>query len=156
MPSLRAMQVLMLLLAVFLSCTGQKKSAMNENKEVSSDSPLTLVAEGNYAGTDTVITHVIESQKSLIKFFSSVNKTRKPGIPVPKVDFSKQMVVIYCSGNNGNGTNPSLDVAQETDSELVLGIVNKTGENSTSNTVSPFRVYTMPLTPKKISFKAVE
>lgn len=148
--------VLLPVLAVFLSCNGHKKAAMNESDAQSSDSPLTLIVQGNYAGTDTVTTHVIASQKALAKFFSAVNKTRKPGIPVPKIDFSENIVVVYCAGNDGNGSNPTLDLSNETDTEMVLGMANKTTKNVVSNTVSPFSLYTMPLTSKKISFKAVE
>ena len=148
--------VLLPLLAVFLSCNGQKKAVMDENSKQSVNSPLTLVMQDNYAGTETAVTHIIESQKALAKFFSAVNRTRKPGIPVPEIDFSKNIVVIYCSGNKGNGTLPTLKLANDSNSEMVLEMIDETAENAANNTVSPFSLYTMPLTPKKISFKAVE
>lgn len=156
MRLLRNTWILLPALAVFLSCNGHKKAAMNEIDAQTPDAPLTLVVQGNYAGTDTATTQVITSQKDLVKFFSSINKTRKPGIPVPEVDFSEHIVLVYCSGNDGNGTNPTLDVAKETDSEMVLRMANKTTKNGVSKTVSPFSLYTMPVTLKKISFEAVE
>lgn len=143
-------------LVIFLACNGQKKMAMNENDGQTTESPLTLVLQGNFAGTDTATTHIIENQKDLTQFFSGVNKTRKPGIPVPKVDFSKDMVVVYCSGIEGNGTTPILNLATESDSEMILGMVDKSLNDEEPKTISPFSVYTMPLTTKKISFKAVE
>ncbi len=143
------------MLCILLACNGQKKAAADDIDEQVSDSPLTLIMQENYAGTDTVATHIIESQKSLAKFFAKINMTRKPGIPVPQVDFSKDLVVIYCSGNQGNGTKPLLGLSAETDSELVLEMSNKK-DDETSATVSPFSIYKMPLTSKKINFKAVE
>ena len=144
------------LLTVLLACNGQKKAVMDESSQESANSPLNFVMQDNYAGAETPVTHVIKSQKELAKFFSGVNRTRKPGIPVPEVDFSKHLVVIYCAGNAGNGTIPTLKVAEATGAEMILEMTNKTADKGKSNTVSPFSLYTLPLTPKTISFRALE
>ncbi|NNE77316.1 MAG: hypothetical protein HKN31_09620, partial [Pricia sp.] len=85
------------LVLIFLSCNGQKKSAMateganNQN----TDERLSLVVSDMYAPTEAVETLVIKDAKSLQKFYSKVNRTRKPGLPVPEIDFSKEMVVVH-------------------------------------------------------------
>ncbi len=142
---------------LILSCNGQKKTAMDsDSDETATDSQLTLLAEAGYAPTDSVETHVFTSSKSLSKFFSKINRTRKPGIPVPDVDFSKDMVIIYCAGIDGNGTKPTLLVAEETDTEMVLGMNNIENKEKPVSTVSPFSIYKMPNTTKNIRFKAME
>jgi len=129
--SAKTIFLLTVLFGLVLGCNGQKKVTVEANKEeTTSDSPLTLVAQGNYAPTDSAETQVVRSEKDLSVFFRKINMTRKPGIPIPKVDFSKDMVIIYCAGTNGNGMQPSLVVAEENDAEfiLVLGTI-KGNEN---------------------------
>jgi len=145
-----------LMFGLFAGCNGQKKAANDTSAETTPDSPLTLVIQENYAPTDSVETHVIKSGKALSKFFSKVNMTRKPGIAVPKVDFSKDMVVIYCAGIDGNGTQPQLAVAEENDTELVLGMHNVENTDKDVRTANPFSVYVMPTTSKSIRFQAIE
>jgi len=147
--------IVLVLGTLCLACNGQKKAAMDDIEKDSTEevvnSPLKFIMQENYAGTDTVVTQVIQSQKSLSKFFAGVNKTRKPGIPVPQIDFSKNMVVLYCSGEQGSGANPKLRLSNETETELIIGMVNQKDEKEGSiATVSPFSIYTVPLTSKKI------
>ncbi|NHF61092.1 hypothetical protein FK220_017200 [Flavobacteriaceae bacterium TP-CH-4] len=118
---------------------------------------LTLVLQDNYAATDTQETMVITDDKSLRKFFSRINRTRKPGIPVPQVDFSKELILIHCAGEqHGNGM-PMLTMLNETKEEIVIGMgkTQKKSEKGSTATTRPFSVYKMPLTKKEITFKTM-
>jgi len=149
-----------LIIAFMLSCNGQKKMA--EHQAVNNNGQLTLVDQNNYSGVDSTETMVITNAKALKLFYSRINRTRKPGLPVPEIDFSKNMVVVLCSSDevleNGHG----LSVFEETDTEMVFGRSKETkNENSASSSnsttlVSPFFVYKMPLTEKKVSFQKME
>lgn len=155
--SVKSIFLLGAILLLIIGCNGQKKAAVDTTiKETSANSPLKLVTQANYAPSDSVETHLITSAKELSKFFSKVNRTRKPGIPVPEVDFSKDMVVIYCAGTKGNGSQPELIITEETDTELILGMDNVIKPEKPKATVNPFTIYTMPTTSKKVRFMAVE
>lgn len=148
---------------VLLSCNGQKKPAMGNEVAKSQtqtmvNDPLTFILQDSYAGTDTEETLVIRNEKSLRSFFSKINSTRKPGIPVPMVDFSKELIVVYCSGSQQGEGMPRLEMVEETDTEMTLQMSLETTQklkNSTA-TISPFSVYKMPLTSKSVVFKAMK
>ncbi len=144
------------LFAVLVSCNGQKKSMMNQTNEVAN--PLTLVVQDNYATTDTEETLVIKNEKSLRAFFAKINRTRKPGIPVPEVDFTKDFILVYCSGKQQGGAVATLSMIAETEETIVLGKeeVFQKDKGSSPAVVSPFSVYKMPLTKKEITFKELE
>ncbi|MBD1262791.1 hypothetical protein HZY62_19495 [Maribacter polysiphoniae] len=128
----------------------EKGVALNE-----SAGKLTMVLHDNYSGSSSPETLIIKDSKSLKKFFIQVNKTRKPGLPVPEVDFTKEMVLIHCSGEQPLGRQITLAVADENEYELIVrsSIEKKKGRTTSSVIVSPFRVYKMPLTSKKITFQ---
>ncbi len=160
-PSASITVSICILSITLLACNGQKKPAM-ENEVVKSqaqtNSPLILVLEDNYAGTDSEETLVIKNEKSLRSFFSKINKTRKPGIPVPVVDFSKETILVYCAGEQQNNGMPRLTIVDETDTEMTLQMGSETIKNakSTSATISPFSMYKMSSTSKSIVFKAIK
>ncbi len=148
----------MVVASIFLmACNGQKKATMGTT-DATPDNPLTLILQDNYAPTDTAETLVVKDQKSLQKFFSKINRTRKPGIPLPQVDFEKEYVLVYCSGKQKGSGIPILSMDKETESELVIGkqmTVLPKGASETA-VISPFSVYKIPATQKAIVFKPEE
>ncbi|MGI9550974.1 MAG: hypothetical protein ACR2MT_07235 [Aurantibacter sp.] len=147
-------------ITIMLSCNGQKKMAAQ--KDAQEDGRLTLVAQDNYSGADSTETMVITNAKALKSFYARVNRTRKPGLPVPNIDFSRDMVVVLCSADKVSNMEYGLSVIQETETEIVIGSPegsnneqNTTSSNSTS-LVSPFFVYKIPLTDKRVSFTPVQ
>lgn len=149
-----------LVIAIMFSCNGQKKMAAQQDKKGSDR--LTLVAHDNYSGADSTETMVIKSAKALKSFYSRVNRTRKPGLPVPDIDFSKHMVLVLCSADEISDPNYGLMVLTETDAEMVLGKSEISANeqirpsSDQASLVSPFFVYTMPLTDKRVSFKKMQ
>lgn len=146
------------ILIVFGSCNGQKKAVVeNENStDIPTNTPLTLLMGEEYSGLSEAETLVITDAKTLKSFFSKINRTRKPGITVPNIDFSKEMVIIACSGEQMSGGSASiLYVLEETDSKMVLSTKpeNKEKGLGTSAITSPFRMYTMPVTDKEIAIE---
>jgi ketopantoate reductase len=98
-------------------------------------------------------TLVIRSSKALRSFFTKVNMTRKPGIPVPEVDFNTNMVVIYCSGKRTDGAKPTINKIRENDTEMVFLANHNTVAGEKQYTVSPFSLFKIPLTDKTIIFE---
>ena len=145
-------QSLLLLLLVFATCNGQKKMTDNATQEESqaSETGLKWVASDAYSGTDQAKTLIIKDAKGLQKFYSQINRSRKPGLPVPEIDFSKEIVIVRCSGKTDNGTLPILYVKDQTKGELVLGIRNTDKKYDSSAITTPFTLYRMPVTERKI------
>ena len=95
---------------------------------------------------------LIRKQEGLKRFMAEINKTRKPRLPIPQVDFGKELVVIYCSGKTSVAEIPRLYRLAESDDQLILGIVKQQAVPESSQTASllPFSLYTLPLTEKEI------
>ena len=156
-PDMKWMLVVMALF--FSSCNGQRKSAMNAKTVVGlndKDSKLSLIVSDNYSGSEESETLIIDNDTSLRKFYSKINKTRKPGLPVPEIDFSKEIVVVYCLGKSRGLSHPELYIKKDTSEAIILGVKkSNTPLNSTAET-TPFSVYKMAATQKEVIIKEAE
>lgn len=145
---------LALILVLCLSCKAQKKGSTKEN-EVAKDSVLTLVLCDDYGGSEIQEIRVIKDEKSLKMAFAKINITRKPGLPVPKLDFSKEIAVLASRGEAKGSSQIQLKFYSETSERLIFEaeeVANSQEPESTAIT-TPFCLYTMPFTQKEIIFK---
>ncbi|MBU3024396.1 MULTISPECIES: hypothetical protein [Zobellia] len=139
----------LVLILLFSSCKGQEKRGRQQ--DVSEQENLMQLIESDfYSGTDEEGMIVVTDRKSLLKFYAQVNRTRKPGLVVPEVDFGKEMLLIYCAGKQQGASLPRLFVKNTSDSRLVLGVETTKGEASSTALTSPFSIYSLPLTQKQI------
>ncbi|HET8735901.1 MAG TPA: hypothetical protein VFM69_04840 [Pricia sp.] len=138
---------ILLAMLMLTACSGQKKPVQN------SDTVLTLVTSDSYSGVENPKTLIIRDAESLEKFYAQINRIRKPGLPVPDIDFSKQMVVVRCSGITEGGAIPNLYLKRATKTEMVLGLREKEVPGTSSAITTPFSVYRMPVTAKEIVVK---
>lgn len=153
------MRYIILLIVLFtLGCKSNKTARVNTAISETTSEELTLILSDNYGGTELQEIQVIRSKGELRSFFTNINKTRKPGIPVPKIDFSKEMAVIYCSGKTSESTIPGLYMISESDDRLTLGIKKQNTDESGSSTaiLTPFGLYTMTLTDKEVVLEEVK
>ncbi|WP_149277079.1 hypothetical protein [Pareuzebyella sediminis] len=132
-----------------LSCNGQKKTTMNHNTKLG-ENHLSLIVSDYYAPADSAAILVIRDEKSLLKFYAQINKTRKPGLPVPKIDFSDEMIVVRCIGEQKNGGMPELFFMEETPRAIVIGVKEKQPINLGTAITGAFSVYKMPFSKKEI------
>jgi len=141
---------LFLVLGLSMSCKTHEKAAKVATDEFSQEE-LTLLLSDNYGGTATAEIQVIREPKSLIKFFAEINKTRKPGLPLPEIDFSKEMVLVYCHGKTQLKTVPGLYLKAETDQEKILGVMDVENQTALQDTAvkMPFSLYKVPLSEKQ-------
>ncbi len=152
-------RIFLLVLVLMIGCKSQKNT---EEKLASASTyeqeALKLLLSDNYGGTEYPEIQIIKDQKALKKFFIEINKTRKPGLPVPEIDFTKEMVVVYCSGKTQNPTGSSLVLKKESDTEKVLGIQKVENQEyiATSAIIFPFSVYKIPLTDKRIVLEPIQ
>ena len=134
-----------ILLILNMSCESQKAITDQQNNA----SVMELVLQDNYSGTEEEEQILIKNQKSLLQFFAKVNRTRKPGLPVPEIDFKKHMVLVWCVGETTN-SNPGLILEKETEIEYKLRKLNAHNKTKSTAILSPFMLYKLPLNDKKI------
>jgi hypothetical protein len=144
---------LLLLASCLLSCKAQQKMAGEEMEN------LVLVESDGYSGIAEYEVMLIKDTKSLNKFYSQVNKTRKPGLPVPMLDFTKEMAIVVCLGEQKGERVPYLSQLSETEEERTIAIELPDLEQSANQTQLPtsypFYVYKLPISSKAINFQKV-
>ncbi len=143
--------ILVALAFLSVSCKIQKENSRDE--KIMNTEVLSLLVEDNYFPTDSLETSIIKDSKSLQAFFTRVNMTRKPGIPIPAVDFKKDMVVIVCGGKRNGVEGLMLAMGRQTDTTQVIHIKEVPNDTENSSISYPFCVYKMARTEKQISFK---
>lgn len=121
---------------------------------------MVLIDHHDFINIDVFETRVIRDAKSLRKFYAEINKTRKPGLPVPVVDFSKELVILVCLGEQKGDIMPVLSKLKETDEgiSMALELVEQKKEEATTvqATNFPFYLYKMPLVDKTITFQRID
>ena len=133
------------------TCGSQKDKIKNTNYQELDDNPLTLILSDNYGGAETEQLLVLRDAKALKNFFTKVNMTRKPGLQIPEIDFSTEMVVIYCNGKTSDTPTSRIRGVLVEDNQMILDIENTKDNTSPSTAIlMPFHLYKMPLTEKEI------
>ncbi|MFC4097915.1 hypothetical protein [Euzebyella saccharophila] len=139
---------------VLTSCNAQKNTAVNSYSH-KDEKALSRVLVDYHDASAFDRTMVIRDKKALTKFFSSVNRTRKPGLAVPQIDFSKNMLVVHFFGFTERTENLGLSVMEETESTILLEENSDTQINSDATSrMLPFGVFKLPSSLKEIRVKA--
>ena len=138
-----------------ISCKSQKQSAVIEQNE--NPPKIVLVDSDEYSNIFEWDTQVIRDMKSLAKFYSKINKTRKPGLPIPTIDFSKHTALIVCAGEQKPNSKMVLSYGENQDNRLTIKVKTENVKDSKESQITvvtyPFYVYTIPLTDKTIDFQ---
>ena len=138
-----------ILVLVLSSCKGQKNTAASNNEATPQ---MELILQDNYSGSEVEETLVIRDKKSLESFFGKINRTRKPGLPMPDIDFKKEMLFVWCAGEGVNYL-PELSIKNETKEAYVLSKGKERKRAGTTALISPFKIYKLPVSSKKIVFE---
>jgi hypothetical protein len=154
------MRLLILLICLLgISCSGQKGASKDKaDSTIQNSKELQLVLKDNYSGVEESVFQVVRDPKALRNFFIQINKTRKPGLPIPEVDFSKELLLIYCAGTTLGVGGTELFVIEDSQDNMVVGSKERipSGKEITNINTTPFIIYKMPLTPKEISFRKLD
>ncbi|NAS12354.1 hypothetical protein [Poritiphilus flavus] len=148
-------KLVFVILILILGCKSQKEGVNTNEAQTAVENNLTYVLSDSYGGTEVPELMIIREAGKLKRFFLEINKTRKPGLPIPKVDFSREMVVIYCGGEVSGSRIPALQTKSENPEKLVLSVATEKTENQESSTAItyPFILYTLPLTDREIELE---
>ncbi len=140
-----------------LSCKAQKEGHPLAGEKIAD---MVLVDHDDFSNVEVFENQVIRDAKSLRKFYAEINKTRKPGLPVPVIDFSKETVVLVCLGEQQGKKIARLSKLQETDNEVSIAVEvideEQQGEITTQPLYFPFYLYKMPLVDKTITFQKID
>lgn len=150
------LNVFPIVLLTLISCKSKNQVLVEENFQ--NDSRITLIDSDEYSGIYESETLVIRDMKTLSKFYSKVNRTRKPGLPVPTIDFSKYTALVICAGEQKPNSKMALSFGNEgDDNHLEINISvkrsNPSGDTQITVVAYPFYLYTIPLTDKSIGFQ---
>lgn len=113
---------------------------------------MELILQDDHSGAVAEETLLIKNQKSLQAFFAKINKTRKPGLPIPYIDFEKDMLLVWCEGET-TAINTGLVFKKETAESFVIRKLKSNNKSKTTAIISPFRVYKLPQSTKNIAIE---
>lgn len=130
---------------LFNSCKGggfheAKSSQINE---------MELIVSENYSGFEEEQFIAIRNQDSLLLFYGKINRTRKPGLVPPTIDFRKEMLLVWCGGEQFTGP-MKLELSSNGDNLFVKKIRANATRKREQPIVSPFVIYKLPLSSKNI------
>lgn len=145
-------RVLVLLSLLILGANSSCKSQNFVSNTKVKPSNMELILQDNYSGVVTEELMLIKNEKSLQSFFSKINKTRKPGLPVPEISFDDDMVLVWCQGET---LVPCLDLLleKETVEAYIFKKIYATSKKENTAILSPFILYKLPLSVKKITIE---
>ena len=103
-------------LTIALSCGNSKEALKNESskekqvmqeqmsKDPEQDSQeFTVILQEAYGGLESEENRVITNGKGLQEAYAIINRFRRPGLPVPEIDFNKYIVVAIFLGERNTG-----------------------------------------------------
>jgi hypothetical protein len=121
---------------------------------------LVLLDHDNFTTIDTFQIREIRDFKTLNKFYREINKTRKPGLPVPMVDFTKDMLLLVCLGEQQGKKEVALSQLRQNETETWIAVdvwdVEPEDAVSIQPMYFPFYLYKMPLVDKTLHFQRFE
>lgn len=142
-------QVILLLL--FISCNAQKGN-LNVNSKNTNNGELELILRDNYSGLKSPKILVVKEPTALREFYAQINKTRKPGLAIPNLDFNAEMVIVYCAGEQINASAPSMAVVHVNNESIQISIKHTKATATSGGTTSPFCIYALKRTDKDLRF----
>lgn len=135
--------------------TTKTKTVKNNNQQTQ----IEVLTEGSHGGYIDSKYLVIKDPKTLQQVYSKINMIRRPGIPVPKIDWSKEMVIALFMGqkNYGGYTISVDDVKQTTDGKTEIMIKENAPKGMATTVITqPFYFCKVKRTDNEILFKKVE
>ena len=98
---------------------------------------------------------VIKEPKALKEFYIGINKTRRPGYALPKVDFKSDAIIILCVGAKPTGGYAmEIDRIENNEEKLSVFITEiiPDATNLTKISTEPFSIYKIKHKSKPIVF----
>lgn len=152
------MKLYVLLSMILLSCSSVTNINMPIKSEKNNSQLLfdTLIEDqmGGYVTPELLI---IKDRESLLKLYGQVNKTRKPGFPIPNIDFSVETIVaVFMGEKNAGGYGVAVEEVKEKNGKLTV-FIKETKPNPGDMVITvmtqPFCVIKINSSDKEIVFE---
>lgn len=137
---------LALCILLAISCKSQDQNSVSTNQ-------LKVLVRDSYFPVEEPSTQIIEDEKTLRKLYSAINKTRKPGIPVPVIDFTYQSVLVACLGPTNTEDLPEMIIKDENTDELFISVKKNQKQTKSEATFYPFCIYLIDRGNKKLALE---
>jgi len=143
------MKLYVLLTLVILSCS----STINIDVPIKSENNANqllfeVLVEDQIGGYTTPEIRVVKGRESLLKVYGQVNKSRKPGFPIPDIDFSRETIVaVFMGKKNTGGYGVAVEEVREEKGKLIVAIK----ETKPSSGAMAITVITQPFCIVKIN-----
>ncbi|WP_405415828.1 hypothetical protein [Maribacter sp. Asnod1-A12] len=116
------------------------------------DKGMELILNETYSGFEQEDFFLIKNQKELNAFYGKINRTRKPGLTPPFIDFNMEMILIWC-GDSTASNFANLELSENADYLQVQKLNEKNLKVAANQLVSPFSIYKLPLSAKSLKIK---
>lgn len=125
---------------LFSACKGGQP--VQENTP--SDVPFQVLINASQSNIEEPQRRIIDNQKELESLFAEINKTRDPEIPIPEIDFDKEIIAFVNLGQTSTGGYTiTVENIEMTKNEVVIhtgGTSPKSGDNVTMVITTPFTI----------------
>lgn len=125
------------------------KSAAQSSLQESNDTDMELILNENYSGFEQEEYLLIKNQKELNAFYGKINRTRKPGLTPPSIDFNTDMILIWC-GDSTASNYADFQLNEKGDYLEVHKLKATASKEENTFIVSPFSMYKLPLSTKTL------
>lgn len=139
----------LILVLILMSCASQKDMG---------SLPFEVLVENEYGGFDNAQTIAIKDQDELAEIYSQINKTRKPGFTLPKIDFKEEMVLaLFMGQKNSGGYVFHISKIVETDAAVEVFYKTSSPEGMATMAITqPFYICKTKRVDKEVIFKKSE
>ena len=125
------------------------KSSGMADAESKKQAEIEMVVTENYSGFEEEQLMLIKNKAELLTFYGRVNRTRKPGLEPPIIDFKKEMLLVWCGGETDSDVQ-ELEITTTADEVMVRKKRSKNASRKNERRVSPFTIYKMPMSAKTL------
>lgn len=133
-------------------CLCSCKSQENVRQVNGENEVMELILSGDYSGVEEEQLLKIDDQVAFEEFFGQINRTRKPGIPIPYIDFEKKSVLIRLKGTSTNNE-PDVTLGRSSNDTLVLKKIISGSSKESTAVLTPFFIYSIPKTTKDLKIR---
>ncbi len=127
------------------------KSSVTSGFQNSNEIGMQNILNENYSGFEEEDYFLIRNQETLNTFYGKINRTRKPGLVPPAVDFSQNMLLVWC-GDSKTSNFVDLEINESAESLIVHKLKSKT-EKQNNLIVSPFSIFKLRLSEKTLKIQ---
>lgn len=124
------------------------KSSVTNELQNSNETSMQNILNENYSGFEEEDYFLIRDQEALNTFYGKINRTRKPGLVPPVVDFTQNMLLVWC-GDSKTSNFVDLEI-NESDDSLIVHKLESKAKKQNKLIVSPFSIYNLRLSSKSL------